>query len=71
MTVLSVRIEDNTNKWLEKVSRQKKSSKSSFIRDIINAYKEDQEDGQIALKRLNKKNSRYLTTEEMERSLGL
>jgi RHH-type rel operon transcriptional repressor/antitoxin RelB len=38
---------------------------------MLELYLEDFEDAHMALERLNKKNAKYLTTEEVEKKLGI
>jgi len=38
---------------------------------MLEIYLEDFEDAYSALERLNKKNAKYLTTEEVEKELGI
>ena len=71
MSTLSVRLPDELFEKLEKLSKKTRRTKSSFIKQLIEENIEDYEDGYRALERLNDKNSKYLTTEEVEKKLGL
>ncbi len=71
MAILSLRLPDATFERLNRLARKTKRSKSSFIQEIVESSIADWEDGYIALDRLNEKNSRYLTTEEVEKELDL
>ncbi|MEN8153056.1 MAG: DUF6290 family protein [Acidobacteriota bacterium] len=71
MSTLSVRLPDELFKKLEELSKKTRRTKSSFIKQLIEENIEDYEDGYRALERLNDKNSKYLTTEEVEKELGL
>ena len=71
MAILSLRLPDATFERLNRLARKTKRSKSSFIREIVESSIADWEDGYIALDRLNEKNAKYLTTEEVEKELDL
>ena len=71
MATLSLRLPDDVFNRLSSLAKKTRRSKSSFIQELIEESLDDLEDGYIALERLNQKNARYLTTEELERELGL
>jgi RHH-type rel operon transcriptional repressor/antitoxin RelB len=71
MAILSLRLPDEVFQRLNRLTKKTRRTKSSFIQEIIEESLEDFEDGYTALERLNEKNARYLTTEEVERELGL
>jgi RHH-type rel operon transcriptional repressor/antitoxin RelB len=71
MATLSLRLPDEVFKRLGRLAKKTRRTKSSFIQEAIEESLEDFEDGYAALERLNEKNARYLTTEEVERELGL
>jgi RHH-type rel operon transcriptional repressor/antitoxin RelB len=71
MTTLSLRLPDDIFKRLTALAKKTRRSKSSFIQDLIEESLDDLEDGYVALERLNQKNARYLTTEDLEKELGL
>jgi RHH-type rel operon transcriptional repressor/antitoxin RelB len=71
MTTLSLRLPEEVFKRLALLAKKTRRSKSSFIQEMIEESLEDLEDGYVALERLNQKNARYLTTEDMEKGLGL
>ena len=71
MATLSLRLPDELNKRLSALAQTTRRTKSSFILELLENSLEDLEDGYTALDRLNRKNARYLTTEEVERELGL
>ena len=71
MALLSLRIPDATFERLTHLAKKTRRSKSSFIQETIESSIDDWEAGYIALDRLNDKNARYLTTEEVEKELGL
>lgn len=71
MSVITVPLEDDLERWLDSVAQRSKSSKTSLIKNILKLYREDYEDAEIALERMNRNDSRYLSTEELEAELGL
>ena len=71
MATISLRLPDEIFQRLNRLTKKTRRTKSSFIQEIIEESLEDFEDGYTALERLNEKNARYLTTEEVERELGL
>jgi RHH-type rel operon transcriptional repressor/antitoxin RelB len=71
MTTLSLRLPDEVFERLTLLAKKTRRSKSSFIQEMIEESLGDLEDGYTALERLNQKNARYLTTEELEKELGL
>ena len=71
MTTLSLRLPDEVFERLTLLAKKTRRSKSSFIQEMIEESLEDLEDGYVALERLNQKNARYLTTEDVEKELGL
>jgi RHH-type rel operon transcriptional repressor/antitoxin RelB len=71
MATLSLRLPDDIFERLTALAKKTRRSKSSFIQELIEESLDDLEDGYVALERLNRKNARYLTTEELERELGL
>jgi RHH-type transcriptional regulator, rel operon repressor / antitoxin RelB len=71
MAIMSLRLPDEVFERLTLLAKKTRRSKSSFIQEMIEESLADLEDGYIALERLNHKNARYLTTEEVEKKLGL
>jgi len=71
MSVITIRLDDNTYDRLNNLAKKARRTKSSYIKEMIELYLEDFEDGVIALERLNKKNAKYLSTKEAEDELGL
>jgi len=71
MSVITVRLNDNTYNRLNNLAKKARRTKSSYIKEMIELYLEDFEDGVTALERLNKKNAKYLSTKEAENELGL
>lgn len=71
MPVLTVRLPDKLYFRLKSLAEKTRRTKSSFIIELMEEYLEDYEEGYTALERLNQKNARYLSTEEVEEELGL
>ncbi len=69
--ILNVRVSDDIVRRLENLSAKTKRPKSFYIKDMLEKYLEDYEDAYLALERLNDKNAKYYTTEEVEKSLEL
>ena len=70
MTVLSVRLPEEIYKRLDLLAKKTRRTKTSFIKEIIEESLVDFEEAYTALERLNEKNAKYLTTEELEKKLG-
>ena len=71
MPVLTVRLDDESYNRLKNLAGKNRRTKSSFIKEMLEIYLEDFEDAYSALERLNKKNAKYLSTEQVEKDLGL
>jgi len=71
MATLSLRLSDEVFRRLTRLAKKTRRTKSSFLKEMIEESLDDLEEGYIALERLNEKNARYLTTEELEKELGL
>lgn len=71
MAVLTVRLDEETYSRLNKLASKNRRTKSSYIKEMLEIFLEDYEDAYSALERLNQKNAKYLTTEEVEKELGL
>ena len=71
MSTLSVRLPDELFERLENLSKKTRRTKSSFIKQMIEEIIDDYEDAYLALERLSDKNAKYLTTEEVEKELGI
>jgi RHH-type rel operon transcriptional repressor/antitoxin RelB len=71
MAVISIRLPEEIFRRLNALAKKTKRTKTSFIREMIEEALADYEDAYTALERLNDKNARYLTTEELEKKLGL
>jgi len=71
MATLSIRLSEEIYCRLGRLSEKTKRTKTSFIKEMIENSLEEYEEAYTALDRLNDKNSKYLTTEELEKKLGL
>ena len=71
MNVLTVRLDDETYNRLVNLASKNRRTKSSYIKEMLEIYLEDFEDAYSALERLNQKNAKYLTTEDVEKKLGI
>ena len=56
---------------LENLARATNRSKAFYIKQALRAHLDELEDGYLALQRLNDKNAKNLTTEELRKRLGL
>jgi len=71
MPVITIRVDKKNYSRLDNIAKKTRRTKSSYIREMIELYLEDFEDGTTALERLNEKNARYLSTKEVEDELKL
>jgi len=71
MSILTVRLDEKTYNRLNRLASKNRRTKSSYIKEMLEIYLEDIEDAYDALERLNQKNAKYLTTEEVEKELGV
>ena len=68
---INVRVPDEIAGRLMRLSEKTKRPRSFYIKDMLERYIDEYEDAYLALDRLNDRNARYLTTEEVEAELGL
>jgi len=71
MPVLSIRLSDELSRRLSTLAKKTRRTKTSFIREMVEEKLAEYEEAHTALERLNEKNAKYLTTEELEKKLGL
>ena len=71
MPVISIRLPDEISRRLNALAKKTRRTKTSFIREMVEKKLPDYEEAYTALERLNDKNAKYLTTEELEKKLGL
>jgi RHH-type rel operon transcriptional repressor/antitoxin RelB len=65
----SIRLPEELNTELANLAAATKRSKSFFIREALEMYMEDLQDGYIALQRMNNPKAEYLTSEQLIASL--
>jgi len=68
--MLTIRLENELERQLEKLAEETGCSKAYFVREAIKNYLEDRSDYLLALKRLEEAGPR-VSLEEIERELGL
>ena len=68
---ISVRVSDDTAGRLGRLAEKTRRPKSFYLKDMLERYIDEYEDAYLALDRLNDRNARYYTTEEIEAELGL
>ena len=71
MPIISIRLPDEISRRLSALAKKTKRTKTSFIREMVEEKLADYEEAYTALERLNDKNAKYLSTEQLEKKLGL
>ena len=56
---------------LERLAKATNRSKAFYIKEALQAHLDEIEDGYLALQRLNDKNAKNISTEELRKRLGL
>ncbi|MCL4498433.1 MAG: ribbon-helix-helix domain-containing protein [Deltaproteobacteria bacterium] len=69
--MLSLKLPKELENRLENLAVKTRRSKSFYIREALQQYLEENEEGYLALERLNDKNAEYLSHEEARKYLGL
>ena len=69
--VLNIRLSEDIATRLDLLAEKTQRPKSFYVKEILSRYLGEYEDAYLALERLNDKNTRYYTTDEVEKSLGL
>jgi RHH-type rel operon transcriptional repressor/antitoxin RelB len=69
--VLNVRLTDDISSRLDHLADKTKRPKSFYIREILIRHLPEYEDAYLALDRLNERNAKYHSTEDVEKILGL
>lgn len=69
--VLHIRLTDDLSSRLDFLAEKTKRPKSFFIKEILGSYLPEFEDTYLALDRLNDRNAKYHSTEDMEKILDL
>jgi len=71
MTVLNVKLDDETATRLDLLAKGSQRTKSSYIKEMLELYLEDFEDGISALERINDNNAEFVSLEDAKKELGL
>jgi predicted DNA-binding protein len=71
MTILNVKLDDDTATRLDLLAKGSQRTKSSYIKEMLELYLEDFEDGISALGRINDNNAEFVSLEDAKKELGL
>ena len=71
MATLSLRVEDQLDRKLQRLAKETERPKSYFIKKALELYLEEYEDYQIALARRADKDQEILTMTQMRKALGV
>ena len=69
--VLNVRISDELAERLEDLSAKTRRPRGFYVKELLEEHLAEYEDRYLVLERLNDKNAKYYTTDEVEKILGL
>ncbi len=69
--ILNVRLTDEISSRLDFLAEKTKRPKSFYIKEILDQHLAEYEDAYLALDRLNDRNAKYYSTEDMENILDL
>ena len=69
--ILNVRLTDDISSRLDFLAVKTKRPQSFYIREILVRHLPEYEDAYLALDRLNDRNAKYYSTEDMEKILDL
>jgi len=69
--VLNVRLTDGLSSRLDFLAEKTKRPKSFYIKEILSRYLPEFEDAYLALDRINDRNAKYSSTEDVEKILDL
>ncbi len=69
--MLAVRLDDDTERRLEKLAKETHRPKSYYVREAVRLYLDEQEDYEIALSRLHDHSDKLISSNEMRKRLGL
>ena len=69
--VLNIRLTEEMSSRLDALAEKTKRPKSFYIREILIRHLPEYEDAYLALDRLNDRNAKYHSTEDMEKILDL
>ena len=71
MATLTLRVEDQLNRKLQRLAKETERPKSYFIKKALELYLQEYEDYQIALARRADKDDEILTMAQMRKTLGV
>ncbi|MER3423920.1 MAG: DNA-binding protein [Nitrospiraceae bacterium] len=71
MAVLTLRLDEQTDRKLQKLAKESERPKSYFIKKALELYLQEYEDYQIALARRADKDDEVLTLAQMRKALGV
>ena len=71
MAVLTLRLDEQTDRKLQKLARESERPKSYFIKKALDLYLQEYEDYQIALARRADKDDEVLTLAQVRKALGV
>lgn len=71
MATLTLRVEDQLDRKLQRLAKETERPKSYFIKKALELYLEEYEDFQIALARRADKNDEVMTMVQMRKALGV
>ncbi len=71
MATLTLRVEDQLNRKLQRLAKETERPKSYFIKKALELYLQEYEDYQIALARRASKDDEILTMTQMRKALGI
>ncbi len=71
MATLTLRVEDQLDRKLQRLAKETERPKSYFIKKALELYLQEYEDYQIALARRASKDDEILTMTQMRKALGV
>jgi RHH-type transcriptional regulator, rel operon repressor / antitoxin RelB len=71
MAILTLRLDEQTDRKLQKLARESERPKSYFIKKALELYLQEYEDYQIALARRADKDDEILTLAQVRKALGV
>jgi len=69
--ILNIRLPDDISSRLDFLAERTKRPKSFYVKEILEQHLSEYEDAYLALDRLNDRNARYYSTEDVEKILDL
>ena len=71
MAVLTVRLDEQTDRKLQRLAKESERPKSYFIKKALELYLQEYEDYQIALARRADRDDEILTLAQVRKALGV